>query len=573
MKHISQLKPGEGGHNGKDLLARAAGRFYTPTVVGERLAGLLADELLKRKYPNGLTLIDPFCGDGRLLVHLLKAVSERFGKKCPKTTVLLWDNDSEAVQEAEKNVKKAVSRLGLNAQIGRHIGDSFEKGLGQELSASCVITNPPWETLKPDKRELHSLSEADSADYIAGLKAYDNWLATSYPVSQPAKKFSGWGTNLSRCGLELSLKLLSGNAVCGIVLPLSVTSDQMSIELRKWMLDEFALLDVAHYPAEAKLFAQVDQNVVTLVVNNAKPRGGQKPRITSMDRTLAVVDEATVSISKKVFAELDYCMPQGGSRTLVKLLNTWSSLPTLADLEKHDDPLLLGRELDETNHTKWLTDSGRVLFVKGRMIDRYGFCVPPQAFVDEDQKTIPVSAQTHRIVWRDVSRRSQSRRMRAAIISPGHVTGNSLHIAKFATGDQQELRALLVLMNSLPFEYQMHCRLGTGHLSLGVVRKTHVPDFRNTAAVEFLDALLENREGNEAETDACLEVACAILYGLSRRQYEAMLKAFDGLTQVDKNSLLLHPLWIKADSIAGLLHRPRAVAEHGDPLQGPCGLG
>ena len=43
--------------------------------------------------------------------------------------------------------------------------------------------------------------------YIADLARYDRELAEAFPLSQPSRKFSGWGTNLSRAGLEAAARL------------------------------------------------------------------------------------------------------------------------------------------------------------------------------------------------------------------------------------------------------------------------------------------------------------------------------------------------------------------------------
>jgi len=122
-----------------------------------------------------------------------------------------------------------------------------------------LLTNPPWEALKPDRRELKQLTPEARAAYVAALRSYDEQLARLLPQSQPDKKFSGWGTNLSRCGLEFSIRLLRPNGWCGIILPSSLFSDQVSVRLRRWLFHETSLRRLSAYPAEARLFGGVDQ--------------------------------------------------------------------------------------------------------------------------------------------------------------------------------------------------------------------------------------------------------------------------------------------------------------------------
>src|SRR5439155_12018028 len=143
--------------------------------------------------------------------------------------------------------------------------DSFLAGQHSLGSYDFVLTNPPWETLKPDRRELEQLGPAGRESFEQALRSYDRTLAKLLPNSQPDSKFSGWGTNLSRCGLELSLSLTKPNGLCGIVLPASLFSDLVSARLRRWAFHEATPKALFYYPAEARLFERVDQPCVSAV--------------------------------------------------------------------------------------------------------------------------------------------------------------------------------------------------------------------------------------------------------------------------------------------------------------------
>ena len=65
--------------------------------------------------------------------------------------------------------------------------------------------------------------------------------------------------------------------------------------------------------------------------------------------------------------------------------------------------------------------------------------------------------------------------MIGTIIPAGWVAGNSLHVAYYRDGDPVRLRALYAVLSSLVFEFQVRCRLATGHMSLGIVRSSRVP--------------------------------------------------------------------------------------------------
>lgn len=544
MKHTCAIKNFGYTINGKDLLTRTTGKFYTPPSIADRLA----DSVVAHLSRNGtlkISIIDPFCGDGRLVVSFLNAfhkANELRHAECD-FLISIWDHNAAAVNEARDNVERALTELKFNGDISYHAGDSFARVKDNSEQFSVVITNPPWETIKPDKRELIGLSEEVKVEFINGLRAYDKLLEKHFPYSQPTAKFAGWGTNLSRCGLELSMRLMAVGGVCGIVLPYSLLMDQTSTRLRQLLLQSSILLDVAHYPAECRLFDMVDQEVTTLLFKKQAPPKTYKAELSEFNREMHQM-KTTFSVREKVLLDVDYCIPVLFDSQLLTMLNKWRALPKIADLENStENPLRLGRELDETDFKSFVGEEGSVRFVKGRMIERYRLLSEEITYVDEKMKKIPTSVSRHRIGWRDVSRRSQSRRMIAALIPPRSVTGNSLGIAYFEKDNLKMLRGLLAIFNSIPFEYQIISQLGTGHLSLGVIRKVHVPEIGDAALMGLLSDILVDLEKGDINAETTLEVFVAIAYGLTRAEYKKILNHFTGLPRWFVLQLLYHPAW------------------------------
>jgi hypothetical protein len=62
---------GINGKNGKSLLVRATGRFYTPLPVAWELARVM---LAQADFSalHEVRLIDPFCGDGQMLTEFIE---------------------------------------------------------------------------------------------------------------------------------------------------------------------------------------------------------------------------------------------------------------------------------------------------------------------------------------------------------------------------------------------------------------------------------------------------------------------------------------------------------------------
>jgi DNA (cytosine-5)-methyltransferase 1 len=522
---------------------RALGKFYTHSFITNDLVDTIIRAMHFGKMSK-VRIVDPFCGDGRLLVAFVKRAYQLKQANDVTWHIAAWDCDPEALKLARKALNDLIKKTNINAELDIRIKDSLLAGTGNEPLYDCVITNPPWETIKPDKRELIALTQKQQDAYKASLKEYDKKLAKTLPLSQPKIKFSGWGTNLSRCGLEMSLNLTAENGYCGIVLPSSLLNDQVSENLRKWMFDTSTMLALFHYPAEARLFEKVDQPCISMILRKT-PCKCFTVRITKFNGKLDKISTEDISLTRRIISHLDDSFPVEFGQILLKKLAKWHGLNTFADLEgRKDNALWAGRELDETDYRAYLASKGRYLFLKGKMVDRFNLRIEPKRYVREDLVKIPPSADQLRIAWRDVSRRSQGRRMQASLVAPGIVTGNSLHVAYFKDGNEDRLNVLLGIMNSLPFEFQILSRLGTGHISLGIVRKAHIPNLDDKELVCDLSKLVKIASKTKSEkNELALEVRIAQAYGLDKYEYEELLGAFNKLHDCYKEKLLDGSLW------------------------------
>jgi DNA (cytosine-5)-methyltransferase 1 len=452
------------------------------------------------------------------------------------------------VETAEAAIQSAADAAGIDVTVDAQCRDSLLSASAYFSTFDCVITNPPWDNLKPDRREMAQMSDSHAADYREMLRDYDDQLSVELPLSQPARKYAGWGTNLSRCGFELAFHLTATHSLCGIVLPSSLLADQATVRLRRWLLEEAEWLSIGYYPAEARLFTGVDQPCVSVSLRRTSGRSFQ-PLVTLFDSATQVKSETELRLDLDDLDILDYSIPVETGRSLVQLLRNLRGFGTLADLEGSGTAdLWLGRELDETRYRSFLAETGRFSFIKGRMIGRYRIIEQPQYFVREDLRSIPPSVSYSRVAWRDVSRRSQARRVQAALIPPRIVTGNSLHVGYFRDGDERRLRALLALMNSIPFEFQVRARLGTGHVSLGVVRQVRVPELDDAQLVERLASTVERIESGDSCAVIEAEVLVAKAYGLGRAEFSELIDHFETLPGVDVEGILNCPLWDAEDT-------------------------
>jgi len=529
-------------YNGKTLAERIAGRFYTP----DNLAADLTEQMIRAFKMSGarqaIDLIDPFCGDGRLVAALLVRAADDSLLACSRWRIALWDQDKRAVTDAKQHITDLAKSLGLPASVEMHAGDSFADRPREQFD--LVITNPPWELLKPDHRELAHLSLAERGQYKLRLRQISDELDKRFPDARGENAWGGWATNLARCGWDLSMRLLKPRGILGIVLPSTLFADQSSERLRRCAFTNYRLIDMAAYPPEARLFDRVDQPVVSVTMS-ANRQDDRPALLRVFDAALCQKSSSKIG-DRETLAERGHSISVGFGATAGEILDLLKPLPKLADLEGRDGAhLWLGRELDETRVSEKLTSGTDFPFIKGRMVNRHTIVETPTRSVRRELACRFDSIARPRAVWRDVSRASQRRRMIGTVIPPGWVAGNSLHVGCYRDGDLRRTYALHGILSSFVLEFQVRCRLATGHMSLGIVRDTHIP---------ALDRRLEERLGDEAmrlatgariEADR-MEVLVARAYGLERDSFALLLDSFEKVTDDEKALLLDKRLWMKA---------------------------
>lgn len=530
MSHIAILEAADRTSiNGKDVQQRAAGRFYTHSAIGDRLARTIAPLVARR---GEVAVIDPFGGDGRLICWLLPYLAAAGVQRVAAT---VWEQERPAARVANERIVAEATLLGLVVDVDVWTGDTFDRAAGSRERFDVVITNPPWELLKPDHRELRRLPNDLRADYVAELRAFDRRLASEFPTSQPSRRFAGWGTNLSRVGTEIALRLTADGGVCGVVAPSSLLADSTTTALRRWLFDEFALVDVAHWPAEARLFENVDVPCLSFVA----VRGAQyeRTRLARIGADRRVQDEDSVELDKEWLRNRDYAIPVVYGAEGVRLLRMLDEHARFAMLEgRHAQALWAGRELDETGRGSFTRPTGERAFVRSLHVSRLATPrLPADEFVDTSLRPIPTSADHVRLVWRDISRPSQKRRIHASVLPAGPVTGNSVSVAYFRDDDLPRLLALLGLVSSMPFELQVRSLLMTNHVSLSVMRAARLPALHGRAATRVAEAAYACLAG-EPGAEATLERAAAAAYGLDHETWTAIANAFE-LGGLERSSL------------------------------------
>lgn len=501
------------------------GQFYTDYDVAAGMEEEIADLFSVDPFTDAICIIDPFCGDGRLVVGLLSKLQEKKKLERKHIKVSIWDIDTSAVEKAKTDLLSFCDNNKLSIDIDARTADAFVEYKGCESTYDICITNPPWSLLKPQKLFNKSNDEEALQGYRQAIEQYDSYMKKEFSVSQPTSKFGKWGTNLARCGTEVALKLIKNWGICGIVSPASLLNDQVSSKLRKWIFENYKVVGVSYYPAELKLYGSADVSSITIVVKGGETDQNLDVRIYSDKENYK-----QKRIEKAVFEYIKqngYTIPLKTGIEAIPIMMYLQHLPTTLEFCESAQ-LFFTRELDETRVKEKLSDQGRIEFAKGYMVDRYSF-TGDGLFLNEEVVDAPSSTSAYKVVWRDVSRDSQIRRIKATLLSPGFICGNSLGVI-YSDGDGIEyLKMLLAIMNSMIYEYQARSLLVSNHVAAGIVKQIHVPEpCIDDKIISLVDKQLQ---GEDVERDIELEVAK--LYGITPREYETLLESF-GIPEEDK---------------------------------------
>ena len=535
IKTISSLQDST-----EELIDKLTGRYYTHERIARNLIKKFISHQKKCDFTKTLIKVcDPFAGDGRLVYWLIE---EWIKNELPivKWEIYLWDIHEDGLKEGKKKLDSLQDK-GINLEYHILHDDAFRLSIGRKDIYDIVITNPPWELIKPDSRELKHLSTIDKFEYVQSLKLYDEFLSSNFPNSQPGKKFAGWGTNLSRVGLEVSSLIAKPNGWVLIVLPASFFADEQSIQIRKELFTKSIVFDISYYPAEAKLFGSADTNSATVIFK----KGGSSLssfNISIYNKYLEIETEDIITINAKTFNSNGFSIPINlGAKVFAILEKIRSRFDSWGAIEKQGvDGLWAGREMDETGSEKWLAETaGGPKFIKGKMIGRYEIRSEPNQKVVKSEWKIPSSVGFEKIVWRDVSRPNQKRRLIATIIPENIVAGNSLGVCYYKDNDKDALRILLAIMNSLCFEFQLRAYLATGHISLSAIRRVSIPNRSEFSSYFDILKLTKAMLNGDFIAEYKIEAYVAKqVYSLTLDEFRLILDSYEKLTNEERNIIL-----------------------------------
>lgn len=495
------------------------GKFYTDNTVADNMINTILENIEWKEYSNTIKVVDPFCGDGRLILMLLKRMQKQILFYGITVYISIWDIDSNAVNRAKEIISTYCKNIGIGFEIDARVLDAFVTYSQYIKSYDICVTNPPWSLLKPQKLFQKNNTEKMNEQYRSLLELYDSYVKKMFSLSQPSSKFGKWGTNLARCGTELAMRLIQYSGICGIVSPASLFNDQVSGKLRTWIFENYRLINVSYYPAELKLYGSADVSSVSFVAKHG---------VTDQAIDVMMFSDRKnfkhKKLEKAIFdyiKQKGYCLPLKTGIEAIPVMMYLDELPTTQEFcEKYG--LFFTREMDETRFKERIAESGAIEFAKGYMVNPYKY-TSANLYLNESVYQPPLSSLKPKLVWRDVSRDSQLRRVKATILPSGYICGNSLGVIYCEEETTPYLKILLAIFNSMIFEYQARSLLVSNHVSAGIIKQIRVPEpVMNEKLITLIDKQLNGEDVEES-----LELSIAKMYGLSLECYKIIVQSFN----------------------------------------------
>lgn len=436
----------------------------------------------------------------------------RLGIKYEQST---WD----AKKGAEgKPVKRAVTIDDIKKLQPFHWGYEFDKVLNGRGGFDVIITNPPWEILKPQAKEFFADYSKLVTKNKMTIKEFEEhqeevlrdeeiraaWLEylSQYPhqsaffrnakqyenqISVVNGKKAGTDINLYKLFTEQCYNLLRDGGQCGIVIPSGIYTDLGTKQLRELLFSKTQITGLFGFENRKTIFEGVDSRFKFVVLTYGKG---------------SLTERFPAAFMRQEVAELAVFPKRGGLPVAVTLVQRLSP-DTLSIMEFDSDtdveiaekllryPLLgeehigswsvsLTREFDMTNDSGLFRTSpgpGTLPLYEGKMVHQFD-CrfAEPRYWVDEREgrKSLlgrteddgrMLDYQTYRLGFRDIAASTNERTLISAIIPPTF-HGNKLPTVKVFQGGLRVLRDaeqlfLAALWNSFVMDWMIRMKVTT----------------------------------------------------------------------------------------------------------------
>ncbi|HXU33774.1 MAG TPA: ATP-binding protein, partial [Thermoanaerobaculia bacterium] len=472
-------------------------------------------------------------GDARAVLD--DVLLARFTKVGVKVEEATWD-DAKGAEGKPK--KRPVKFADVRALEPFHWGYELDDILDRRGGFDVILTNPPWETWKPQAKEFfaeHSTLvtknkmsiedfEKEKEKLLADLEVRAAWLAyqARFPhVSQWFRKAPDYEHQTSEVGgrktssdlnlyklfLERAYRLLRPGGRCGILLPTGVYTDLGAKGLRELLFGETEIDHLFGLSNERYLFDGVDHRFRICVLSFRKGGSTEKfltafrinPReavsIEELDGFLhdrGLHLEISIDVVRRLSPD-SLSLLELKCETDLEIVQKMLRFPMLGERIEGTWNLKLGTDLHMTNDSRLFhTEPGgsRLPLFEGKMINQFDAAfAKPKYWVEEAdgrnkllgkvkvEGKQALAYQEYRIGFRDVARDTDIRTMIAAVLPQRLFCNHKLPYVRIESRGEITQKALLFLvsiLDSFVFDFLVRFRVSAS-LTFFIVYQTPAP--------------------------------------------------------------------------------------------------
>ncbi len=399
-----------------------------------------------------------------------------------------WD---AARNKAGKSRKRDLTPDDIAALHPFHWGYEFHEVMNTRGGFDAIITNPPWEALKPQAKEFF----ADYSDAISKkkmtIKAFKRvqaqlmqdpkiataWLARLGRYRYESNYFSrapqyahqrtkvngrttGSDINLYKLFTERCYHLLREGGVGGLVIPSGIYTDLGATGLRQLLFAHTQITGLFGFENRKAIFERVDSRFKFVVLTFKK--GGTTTRFPSAFMRHDVAELAHFPSENTLWLDVDlikrlspgsWSLMEFDSALDVQIAKKMLRFPALGETVPDRWNVKLTREFDMTNdshlfHTE--PGPGRLPLYEGKMIHQFTHqWGKPRYWVEEsagrrallgrhEDTGQRLDYQTYRLGFRDIARNTDTRTMISTVIPPAF-HGNKLPTTKVFDANGQRM--------------------------------------------------------------------------------------------------------------------------------------
>ena len=423
-----------------------------------------------------------------------------------KLNLLLLDEFSqklgikyEQAQLSGKPKKRLLTVTDMAVLEPFHWGYHFDEIIGQRGGFDAIITNPPWETFKPNAKEffaeysdLVTKKKMDIKDFEKEQKnlLQDPEIATAwleyqsqYPylsayfrsakqyenqISIVSGKKAGTDINLYKLFLEQCFNLLRTKGKCGIVIPSGIYTDLGTKQLREMLFSQTKVTGLFGFENRKIIFEGVDSRFKFIVLSFEKggttqefPAAFMRHDVEELElfpnhEDLLINIELVRRLSPDSLSVMEFRCERD-----ITIANKMFQFPLLGEKINGKWNLRLTGEFHMTNDSylfKQQPDKGRLPLYEGKMIHQFTHLfAEPKYWVDEKEarqallgrKGIDegqkLDYQNYRFAYRAIARNTDARSLIGTLIPSNVFCGNSLNVAPPKQGNQVTLFICAVL--------------------------------------------------------------------------------------------------------------------------------